>query len=60
MDYESTYVDARCWPELKHSAGLGFRNAGQDPISTGIQKPHTIYIYDIQESSFIFRMIFLP
>ncbi|PKC00404.1 hypothetical protein RhiirA5_428245 [Rhizophagus irregularis] len=34
MDYESTYVDARCWPELKHSAGLGFRNAGQDPIST--------------------------
>ncbi|PKY55318.1 hypothetical protein RhiirA4_427419 [Rhizophagus irregularis] len=34
-----------CWPELKHSAGLGFRNSGQDPISTGIQKiTYNIYI----------------
>ncbi|POG66677.1 hypothetical protein GLOIN_2v1482187 [Rhizophagus irregularis DAOM 181602=DAOM 197198] len=34
-----------CWPELKHSAILGFRNSGQDLISTGIQKSHTTYIY---------------
>ncbi|GET60365.1 hypothetical protein GLOIN_2v1482187 [Rhizophagus irregularis DAOM 181602=DAOM 197198] len=46
---ESTYVDTGCWPELKHSAGLGFRNAGQDPISTDIQKPHTTYIYILSD-----------
>ncbi|PKC63504.1 hypothetical protein RhiirA1_463668 [Rhizophagus irregularis] len=34
VDSESTYVDTGCWSELKHSTGLGFRNAGQDPIST--------------------------
>ncbi|CAG8658582.1 7139_t:CDS:2 [Rhizophagus irregularis] len=34
VDSESTYVDTGCWPELKHSAGLGFRNACQDLIST--------------------------
>ncbi|PKY19801.1 hypothetical protein RhiirB3_469366 [Rhizophagus irregularis] len=34
VDSESTYVDTGFWSELKHSTGLGFRNAGQDPIST--------------------------
>uniref|UniRef100_U9UJF6 Uncharacterized protein n=1 Tax=Rhizophagus irregularis (strain DAOM 181602 / DAOM 197198 / MUCL 43194) TaxID=747089 RepID=U9UJF6_RHIID len=34
VDSESIYVDTGCWPELMHGAGLEFRNAGQNPIST--------------------------
>ncbi|PKC02256.1 hypothetical protein RhiirA5_381094 [Rhizophagus irregularis] len=36
VDSESIYVDTGCWPELMHGAGLEFRNAGQDPISTAV------------------------
>ncbi|UZO22471.1 uncharacterized protein OCT59_014833 [Rhizophagus irregularis] len=52
------YVDTGCWPELKHSAGLGFRNAGQDPISIGIQKPHTTNRKLILKEKIIYSKLF--
>ena len=57
-------MDTGCWPELKHSAGLGFRNAGQDPISTGIQKPHTTYTSEfcsnIYPNFILLKNIYIP